>query len=102
MQAFCEPTSRFIQLTPLLFSFISEIETQIQMRCTAVRPKVMCSFPHNINISRFVCRPARRYAPVDESQDLNECQVDWMTRQRALGGGKQIFFVGDAVQTIYG
>ena len=39
---------------------------------------------------------------VDESQDLNECQVAWMTQQRRLGGGKQIYFVGDAVQTIYG
>ena len=37
---------------------------------------------------------------VDESQNLNECQVAWMTEQRRLGGGKQMYFVGDAVHTI--
>jgi superfamily I DNA/RNA helicase len=38
---------------------------------------------------------------VDESQDLTECQVDWLERQRCLGNGKLIYFVGDAAQTIY-
>ena len=34
----------------------------------------------------------------DESQDMNECQVAWVMQQRNT---RSVFFVGDAVQTIY-
>jgi hypothetical protein len=34
----------------------------------------------------------------DESQDMNECQVAWVMQQR---NARSVFFVGDAVQTIY-
>jgi hypothetical protein len=34
----------------------------------------------------------------DESQDMNECQVQWVMQQR---NARSVFFVGDAVQTIY-
>jgi superfamily I DNA/RNA helicase len=40
---------------------------------------------------------------VDESQDLTACQVDWMKGQTGKGArAKQVFFVGDAAQTVYG
>ena len=41
---------------------------------------------------------------VDESQDLTECQVRWMTTQRGNkkdNARRQVFFVGDMAQTIY-
>ena len=37
---------------------------------------------------------------VDESQDLNECQIAWMATQ-ALRYNTQLYFVGDLAQTIY-
>ena len=37
---------------------------------------------------------------VDESQDLNACQIDWITLQRSLYGS-HIFLVGDPAQSIY-
>ena len=37
---------------------------------------------------------------VDECQDLDECQVDWVHRQHAFG--THLYFVGDAAQCIYG
>lgn len=36
---------------------------------------------------------------IDESQDMNECQVAWVTAQRSWG--THIVLVGDAVQSIY-
>ena len=36
---------------------------------------------------------------VDESQDCDCCQIDWMSQQ--VQHGKQVFLVGDAAQTIY-
>ncbi|CAM9368431.1 unnamed protein product, partial [Ectocarpus fasciculatus] len=36
---------------------------------------------------------------VDESQDMNECQIAWVTAQHAFG--THVFIVGDAVQSIY-
>jgi UvrD/REP helicase N-terminal domain len=36
---------------------------------------------------------------VDESQDCDGCQIDWMSQQ--VQHGKQVFLVGDAAQTIY-
>jgi DNA helicase-2/ATP-dependent DNA helicase PcrA len=38
---------------------------------------------------------------VDECQDLTECQVDWFLTQASLYK-KQVFFVGDTNQGIYG
>jgi len=39
---------------------------------------------------------------VDESQDCDACQIDWLVKQNGPGKNpKQIFFVGDAAQTIY-
>jgi superfamily I DNA/RNA helicase len=37
---------------------------------------------------------------VDESQDLNECQIEWVCSQISAHG-IQLYIVGDAVQTIY-
>ena len=37
---------------------------------------------------------------VDECQDLDECQVDWIEGQKKFG--THIFLVGDSVQCIYG
>jgi hypothetical protein len=37
---------------------------------------------------------------VDESQDMDGCQVDWAATQAKLG--KHVYLVGDAAQTIYG
>jgi len=37
---------------------------------------------------------------VDECQDLDECQVDWIESQKHYG--THIFFVGDSAQCIYG
>jgi hypothetical protein len=36
---------------------------------------------------------------VDESQDLTACQIDWFSQQQ--DHGTQLFFVGDAAQSIY-
>lgn len=37
---------------------------------------------------------------VDESQDMDECQVAWIAAQKQFG--THIFFVGDSAQCIYG
>jgi len=37
---------------------------------------------------------------VDESQDCTACQIDWLSGQKMFG--RQIVFVGDTCQTIYG
>lgn len=37
---------------------------------------------------------------VDESQDMDECQVAWIASQKQFG--THIFFVGDSAQCIYG
>ncbi|KAL7549750.1 hypothetical protein ACHAWF_013012 [Thalassiosira exigua] len=37
---------------------------------------------------------------VDESQDLDKCQVKWIADQKKFG--THLFFVGDSAQTIYG
>jgi ATP:corrinoid adenosyltransferase len=36
---------------------------------------------------------------VDESQDMDGCQVDWISKQ--VNNGAHVYFVGDAAQTIY-
>lgn len=40
---------------------------------------------------------------VDESQDLDGCQTDWIAKQATAGKGNKnhVYFVGDAAQTIY-
>jgi hypothetical protein len=38
---------------------------------------------------------------VDESQDMDGCQVDWVARQQ-VGFGAHVYVVGDPAQTIYG
>ena len=37
---------------------------------------------------------------VDESQDMDQCQVDWINQQKQFG--THIYFVGDMAQCIYG
>ena len=36
---------------------------------------------------------------VDESQDMDQCQVDWINQQKQFG--THIYFVGDMAQCIY-
>ncbi|CAM9988347.1 unnamed protein product, partial [Heterosigma akashiwo] len=38
---------------------------------------------------------------VDEAQDCTECQIDWLKAQAQARHKPDVFFVGDAVQTIY-
>ena len=37
---------------------------------------------------------------VDESQDMDQCQVDWIDQQKQHG--THVYFVGDMAQCIYG
>jgi len=39
---------------------------------------------------------------LDESQDMDECQVDWLTRTQVSKYNKVVYVVGDAAQAIYG
>ncbi|GKY96376.1 hypothetical protein MPSEU_000597200 [Mayamaea pseudoterrestris] len=39
---------------------------------------------------------------LDESQDLDGCQVDWVARIQVQRHGTHVYVVGDAAQTIYG
>jgi superfamily I DNA/RNA helicase len=57
------------------------------------------SMMKRVQLHQFPLKKSVTLLLVDEAQDLNPCKFDWFLRQSLQ---RQVFFVGDAVQMIYG